>query len=129
VKLAGFASAQAQRLDAVSAYQRALGPLPDVALLETHPLARHGHHLLVVRVPHRDRLLKLLHDEGVGAAVHYPVPIHLQAAMPGLGGPGAFPAAEALSASVLSLPLFPGISPAQVARVVDSLARCLEDVA
>jgi len=67
----------------------------------------------------RDAALSTLHAAGVGAGIHYPVPVHLQGAFAGLGhGPGDFPVAEAAAASMLSLPLFPHISDEQIDHVV-----------
>ena len=55
---------------------------------------------------------------GVQTAVHYPVPLHLQPAYRDLGyGPGDFPVSERLAAEVLSLPMFPELEDAQIARI------------
>ena len=80
------------------------------------------HHLYVVQAPDRDRLLGLLQERGVGAGLHYPVPIHLQEAYRDRGlGPGAFPVTEAAAARVLSLPMFPELTGAQIERVAEVL--------
>jgi dTDP-4-amino-4,6-dideoxygalactose transaminase len=79
-------------------------------------------HLYVVQVDERDRVLADLNEQGIGAAIHYPVPIHLQRAGASLGyARGAFPMAERASERILSLPLFPGITTAQQDRVVEVL--------
>lgn len=88
------------------------------------PVALEGNdpvwHLYVVRVPNRDAVLRALHEAGIGAAIHYPVPIHLSGAFRSLGyGPGSFPVAEELASQVLSLPLFPGITEVQQARIAE----------
>ena len=83
-------------------------------------------HLYVVRVPRRDAVLRSLHAAGIGAGVHYSVPIHLQGAFRHLGHQrGDFPAAEAAADQVLSLPLFPEITPEQQERVVAALTSAL----
>ena len=70
------------------------------------PLARPDH-LYVVRVRNREELLPVLHERGVGAGVHYPVPLHLQPAYAYLGfARGSFPMAEKLSDEVISLPIY-----------------------
>ncbi|MGM1061220.1 DegT/DnrJ/EryC1/StrS family aminotransferase [Saccharothrix sp. Mg75] len=83
-------------------------------------------HLYVVRVAERDRVLKALHAAGVGAGIHYPTPVHLTGAFENLGhAPGDFPVAEAAAGEILSLPLFPEITPAQQERVVEALAEAV----
>ena len=93
--------------------------------LELPTVARgnqHVWHLFVVRVRNRDRVLKSLNSMGVGAGIHYPSPIHLLPPFGQLGSKGSFPMAELLSREILSLPLYPGITEAQQARVADALA-------
>jgi dTDP-4-amino-4,6-dideoxygalactose transaminase len=80
---------------------------------------------MVVRVRDRDRVISRLHGAGIAAGVHYPMPIHLQPAANGLGKPGRFPVAEELASSVISLPLWPGMTVDTVDRVVDALAAAL----
>lgn len=83
-------------------------------------------HLYVVRVADRDRVLPALHEAGVGAGVHYPCPVHLTPAYAGLGpGEGSFPVAERAAREILSLPLYPHITPRQQEYVVDVLAAAV----
>jgi dTDP-4-amino-4,6-dideoxygalactose transaminase len=87
---------------------------------------RHIWHLYVVRVPNRDDVLAGLHERGIGAGVHYPVPMHLQGALSHLGyGPGDFPATETAADEMLSLPMYPGITESQQQRVVEALVESL----
>ncbi|HEX5444671.1 MAG TPA: DegT/DnrJ/EryC1/StrS family aminotransferase [Pirellulales bacterium] len=83
-------------------------------------------HLLVVESPQRERLLQRLSAAGIGAGLHYPVPVHLQPAMTHLGyAPGDFPIAERLAERCLSLPMFPELDPQAVDLVCDVLlAEC-----
>jgi dTDP-4-amino-4,6-dideoxygalactose transaminase len=77
-------------------------------------------------VQRRDDILRRLHDEGIGAGIHYPVPVHLQPAFRHLGyGPGDFPVAEAAARQLLSLPLYPQITHEQQVRVADAVRRAL----
>ena len=126
-KLVHFDTMQRRRDAAAGRYAERLREIPTALPLTTHPSARHVHHLLVVRVPERDRVLTALHDAGIQAGVHYPTPIHLQPATSDLGKPGQFPHAESLASSVLSLPLWPGITDQQVDRVVDTLGAVLDE--
>ena len=79
-------------------------------------------HLYVVRTPQREALLHFLRNQGIGAGIHYPVPLHLQPAYAHLGyRRGDLPVTEAVADSCLSLPLFPEMTDAQqeyVAQVV-----------
>jgi dTDP-4-amino-4,6-dideoxygalactose transaminase len=78
-------------------------------------------------LPERDELLRQLNAEGIGAGVHYPVPVHLTPAMSWLAeGPGSFPVSERAAGQILSLPLFPGITPAQQERVVEVIRTALD---
>jgi dTDP-4-amino-4,6-dideoxygalactose transaminase len=77
-------------------------------------------HLYTVRTLRRDELKKHLDANGIGNAVHYPMPLHLQKAYAHLGHkPGDFPVAEKASREVLSLPMFPELTDAQIQRVAD----------
>ncbi|MFD7653419.1 DegT/DnrJ/EryC1/StrS family aminotransferase, partial [Actinosynnema sp. NPDC059797] len=114
------------RRAAADRYSAMLADVPGVA----RPVVLEGNlpvwHLYVVRVPERDRVLKALHGAGVGAGIHYPTPVHLTGAFESLGhAPGDFPVAEAVAGEILSLPLFPEITPAQQERVVAALAEAV----
>jgi dTDP-4-amino-4,6-dideoxygalactose transaminase len=81
-------------------------------------------HLYVVQHPERDRLRAFLGERGVQTGIHYPYPIHLQRAYADLGyEPGAFPVAERLCATVLSLPMYAELSGEQIERV----ASCVRE--
>ncbi len=76
-------------------------------------------HLFVIRHEARDRLQAALAERGIGTLIHYPVAPHLQPAYAELGyAQGDFPIAEAIHREVLSLPLWPGMSEAQVDVVI-----------
>jgi dTDP-4-amino-4,6-dideoxygalactose transaminase len=71
-------------------------------------------------------VLARLKADGIGAGIHYPVPIHLQGAFRHLGHrAGDFPVAERAAGEILSLPMFPHITAGQQERVVESLRRAL----
>jgi dTDP-4-amino-4,6-dideoxygalactose transaminase len=122
--------AKLRRLDAWNDQRRAAAERY-AALLANGPIVApvtaagnaHVWHLYVVRVPERDRLVDALGAEGIGAAIHYPVPVHLQPAFTDAGKPGSCPVAERAAAEILSLPLFPGITSEQQERIVAALLR------
>jgi dTDP-4-amino-4,6-dideoxygalactose transaminase len=77
------------------------------------------YHLYVLRVHQRDDFMKALGARGVGTAIHYPVPIHLQEAYASLGlKRGAFPVSEESAEEVVSLPMFPELTEQQVETVI-----------
>jgi dTDP-4-amino-4,6-dideoxygalactose transaminase len=83
-------------------------------------------HLYVVRLEQRDRLLEGLNARGVGAGIHYPIPIHLQGAFADLGYQrGDFPHAEEAAARLLSLPMHPHLTEADQVYVADAIGEVL----
>jgi dTDP-4-amino-4,6-dideoxygalactose transaminase len=79
-----------------------------------------AYHLYVVRHPRRDELKQHLEAQGIGCALHYPVPLHLQKCYAALGHkPGDFPVAEAAARECLSLPIYPELTDAQIQRVAE----------
>ncbi len=81
-------------------------------------------HLYVVRHPRRDELKKHLETNGVGCALHYPLPLHLQKCYANLGHkPGDFPVAEKAARECLSLPIYPELTDKQVQRVADVIKK------
>ncbi|MEV7633926.1 DegT/DnrJ/EryC1/StrS family aminotransferase [Microbacterium sp. NPDC089318] len=122
-KLARLQGWNAQRRAAAERYSTLLAGLPGIVLPREAPGNSDVWHLYVVRVPDRDAVLAALQSAGIQAGIHYPVPVHLSRAYSSLGyGPGSFPVAEEAAGSILSLPLYPHITPAQQERVVEVLA-------
>jgi dTDP-4-amino-4,6-dideoxygalactose transaminase len=125
-KLRRLAGWNAARRAAAERYDILLSGLDDVIRPRTLDGNEHVWHLYVVRVPDRDRVLKELQAAGIGAGIHYPVPIHLTEAFAGLGNAeGTFPVAEQASRELLSLPLFAEITAGQQDRVADALKSAL----
>ena len=117
--------AKLPRLDAWNAsrrrvagwYRAALAELP-LELPQERADALHVFHLFVVRTRERERLRAWLGERGVESLIHYPVPLHLLPALARLGKRrGEFPAAESLSEQIVSLPIYPEMTRAQVDRV------------
>lgn len=78
-------------------------------------------HLYVVRTAQRDTLQRWLTEHGIGTAVHYPVPVHMQPAYKHLAAPGSLPVSERIASEILSLPLYPELTPADVDRVTSGI--------
>lgn len=86
-------------------------------------VAGHVYHQYVVRVPRRAELQAWLSERGIGAAVYYPLPLHLQPCFADLGGaPGQLPESEKAAEEVLALPIYPGASAEQRVEVVEAIA-------
>jgi dTDP-4-amino-4,6-dideoxygalactose transaminase len=77
-------------------------------------------------VEERERLQSVLAEKKIGSAIYYPVPLHLQPLYASLGyKAGDFPHAEHAAQEVLSLPMFPELRPAQLARVAEAVSEFL----
>lgn len=88
----------------------------------------HIYNQFVVAVDERDRLKAHLDSCGIGTEVYYPVPFHLQECFRSLGyREGAFPHAEAAAKNSLALPIYPELTEAQQAEVVDAIRRFYRD--
>ena len=86
-------------------------------------------HLFVVRHPNRDSLQQKMSAAGVSTLIHYPVPPHLSGAYADAGwARGAFPVAEELSQTVLSLPVGPHLSKMQVDLVVGEVSDAIRNL-
>jgi dTDP-4-amino-4,6-dideoxygalactose transaminase len=86
------------------------------------PGVRHVYHLYVVRTPHRDALLAHLKARGIGAGIHYPLPVHRQPAYLKLGYADlALPQAERAAVEVLSVPMYAELMVEQIDHVVEEI--------
>jgi len=117
VKLKYLAQWTNERRRVAMRYHELLANTPLRLPLEA-PGVESAWHLYVVRHPQRDALKAHLDAHGIGNAIHYPMPLHLQKAYAKLGyKPGDFPVAEKACREVLALPMFPELTDAQIQRV------------
>ena len=115
------------RRAAAKRYDWLLSEVPRVTPMTELPGVEAVYHLYVVQVDDRDAVRAKLGDAGVDTGVHYPVPLHLQPAWEYLGCKrGQFPVSERLAEHILSLPMFPEISEAQVDFVAEQLAVAVQ---
>ena len=88
------------------------------------PGYRHVYHLYVIETEQRDEMLRYLNDAGINAKTHYPIPVHRQEGYP-WGKPAALnvslPLTEKSAASVISLPMFPELTQAEIDYVIDTV--------
>jgi dTDP-4-amino-4,6-dideoxygalactose transaminase len=104
-----------------AAYEDALSPT-DVQTPRSAAWAEHAWHLYVVRTERREHLREVLRARGVATGLHYPLPLHLQPALSGLGHRrGDFPVTEAWADELLSLPMFPELDRSEIERVTQTI--------
>ena len=118
VKLRHLERWNGERASRAARYSEALRDLPGITLPRELPGARSCWHLYTIRARERDALASHLQSRGIGTAIHYPRPIHLQPSMSGAGGrPGDLPVSERLCREVLCLPLYAELETADLDRV------------
>ena len=99
----------------------------DVVLPTEMEWARHVYHLFTVRSKNRDATQAALLNQGIQTGVHYATPVHLQPAYRDLGyGPGSLPESEKAAKEVLSLPMYPELTDAQLEVVAEALTACAQ---
>lgn len=105
-----------QRQDAAKLYTKLLSGIVEVPKEVKN--AKHVYHLYVIKCNKRDELLEKLAKNKIYAGIHYPIPLHLLDAHKNLGyKKGDFPNAEIFAKTILSLPLFPGITKLEIKKV------------
>jgi dTDP-4-amino-4,6-dideoxygalactose transaminase len=94
------------------------------------PDRRHVYHIYAVQSADRDNLQRLLQAQGIQTGLHYPIPVHLQEAHADLGyKTGDFPVSERAAAEVVSLPMFPEMTPTQVETVAAAVSSAISQAA
>jgi dTDP-4-amino-4,6-dideoxygalactose transaminase len=127
VKLKYLDKANNGRRRAAARYNQLLAGTPGIILPVEAEYGRHIYHIYAVRVGQRDAVLNQLGERGIGAGIHYPVPVHLQNAYANLGYKrGDFPVSEACGDSFLSLPMYPELTDGQIDTVVRELLAILK---
>jgi dTDP-4-amino-4,6-dideoxygalactose transaminase len=111
-----------KRRELAGAYQEQLAGLP----LSLPQVVHHDHvfHLYVLRSRQRDSLREFLRRAGIETGLHYPIPLHAQPALARwVSEPHSFSVADRYAQECLSLPLFIGMTEAQVGRVCETIRR------
>ena len=107
-------------------YDALLKKLPGVVVPRCAAWGEHVFHQYTIRVQQRDRVQRSMAEEGIASAVYYPVPIHLQPIYKRLGYRlGDLPESEHAASEVLSLPMYPELTEAQIGHVAQTIARAL----
>ncbi len=117
--LAGWSQA---RRDRAAQYSEQFAGHAEIQGPKTDPANEHIFHQYTIRVPRRDELMAHLKANGIGCAVYYPVGLHLQPCFAPLGyGQGSLPETERAMKEVISLPVYPELTPIQVDRVAGAV--------
>jgi dTDP-4-amino-4,6-dideoxygalactose transaminase len=118
-KLPHLAGWSAKRRQNAAYYDRAFADLADLRTPVVQPENESIFNQYTIRVPRRDALQAFLKDRGIGTAIYYPLPLHLQPCFAYLGyREGQCPESERAAAEVLSLPIFPELTESQLDEVV-----------
>ena len=116
--------AEPQRRHLASLYENRLAGSTAIAMQEVPPAVEPTWHLFPVRVAHRGRVRKELEKVGIGTAIHYPLPPNSSAAYRD-HAIAPQPIAEAMAGELLSLPLHPHLSDADVETVCEALLKAV----
>lgn len=121
-KLAYLPQWNAERRERAAEYDRLLAGSDAIVCPYEPSWSRSVYHLYVIRSVDRDELMKHLKEAGIGTAIHYPVPLHMQKAYSWLHyRPADFPVALRVTSEIISLPMFPQITSDQQFRVAEKI--------
>jgi dTDP-4-amino-4,6-dideoxygalactose transaminase len=124
VKLRHLVDWQRARQTHAAEYTQAFSQIPGIMPPLVPEGYEHVFHQYTIRVEERDKLQRVLTEKKIGTSVYYPVPLHLQPLYASLGHhTGDFPYAEHAAQEVLSLPMYPELRPAQLARVAEAVTK------
>ena len=121
IKLGRLARWNAERRRAHQTYTELLDPA--AGMVSVRPEALAVHHLEVIRVQDRDRLVEALADAEIGSGIHYPIPCHRQPAYAAASPASDLPVTDSSAAKLVSLPMFPHLSDSAIARVAEVVNR------
>ena len=129
VKLRHLDAWAAARRANATRYDELLSKIPGVVVPRVAAGATHVYHQYTIRVRNRDAVQQRLAERGIASTIYYPVPLHLQPMYASLGyARGSLPVAERAAEEVLSLPIYPELTPEQIARVAGAIAEILNEL-
>lgn len=125
VKMAHLDRWNAQRRAHAQVYSEQLRDVVE-AVPTVRPGAEHVFYVYVVQVRERERVQQYLSQQGIGCGIHYPIPIHLQPACRQYDYTrGMFPVTEAVCERIISLPMYPELTPEQTQAVIDAVKQAV----
>jgi len=96
----------------------------DIILPTEQKVSKHIYHIFAVKTADRDNLLNKLKNEGIGAGIHYPIPLHLQPAYRYLGyKSGDFSTTEKCAREIISLPMYPELDEVKIKKVAEAVSK------
>lgn len=123
VKLKYINSWNEARRNHASSYRKLLQNT-DIILPTEQKDNKHIYHIFAVRVADRDNLLNKLKNEGIGAGIHYLIPLHLQPAYRYLGyKAGDFPITEKCAREIISLPMYPELDEVKIKKIAETISK------
>jgi len=112
----------AKRRSNAAYYDRAFADVPEIRTPFVDPANESIYNQYTIRTERRDELQSFLKERGIGTAIYYPLPLHLQPCFAYLGyKKGSCPESERAAAEVLSLPIYPELTPAQLDEVIEGV--------
>lgn len=103
-------------------YQQNLEGISHLIISKDKTYEKSVYHTFVIMADHRDQLQNYLKRKGIGTAIHYPIPIHLQEAAKPLGySYGSLPVTEMQAKKILSLPVYPELNRSQINYIIESI--------
>lgn len=117
------------RRDKAQYYFELLNRIPEIKLPVIRESSNPVWHLFVIRIKERDVIQNKLQNHGIATGIHYPIPLHMQAAYRNLDYTlGSFPVAENQAKEILSLPFWPEISNEEQKRIVECLEKTIIEI-
>jgi dTDP-4-amino-4,6-dideoxygalactose transaminase len=129
--LDGWNSKRRENASIYGEYLRDLADMGSVITPKEISWVKHVYHLYVIQVEEniRDKLIEQLNAKGIGAQIHYPIPIHLQKAYKHLGyKAGSFPVSEKLAKRIISLPMFPELERQEIEYIAQEIEASMKQL-
>ncbi len=127
VKLKKLNTWNEMRIKNARAYGRYFAGVDEVITPYAAEGVRHVYHVYAIRTRKRDKVFRRLQEKGIGAIIHYPIPLHLQKAYVDLKyRRGDFPVSEKVCQEIISLPMFPHLKEKQIRFVVETVKEALK---
>jgi dTDP-4-amino-4,6-dideoxygalactose transaminase len=124
IKLSRLDDWNTSRRAAADLYRKLLDAT-NCRVLQNDPRTTPVHHLEIVRVPEREQVLRALDAHGIGWGLHYPIPAHRQLPFKRFAN-GSYPVTERAADEIISVPMFPTITPREVERVCEVLVTATQ---